>query len=158
MEDLQSVATRLVDERVLWVTCSKLGCLLELGERRSRPHKISNPRLTTEQQQYNGQYSVFIQCPWTLEVAGRMLPERPARTEQECETLLNRWPAGTTVEAATIMPSTLDLALRFARDVSLKLYPGGEDSQDAAYWISAETTYWTVYGDLRVERADADSR
>jgi hypothetical protein len=146
------VASALIGDPVLWnIGDPGSGALLELGARHALERSIANPTLPDEQQNFEGEHSLFIKCGWELAMpevqpcAGRVVPL--SRSVKELDRL-----AGLTITTAAIDESNLKLELTFDDDSVFRVDPTVRPSRlVGGYTIRIERFYWSVSDHGEVE-------
>lgn len=148
------VASALVGHPMLWsISDPKSGALLELGPRTPLARRIPNRHLTDEQQTFEGEQSLFIQCAWELKFPDDSPSPDSALAGPQTLELLDVL-KGHSVTAATIDESSLELLLTFDNDVMLRVNPtAGPSRLVGGYTIRLHEFYWSVSddGEIREE-------
>jgi hypothetical protein len=157
MKSLAEAVSALTGDPVLWVISDpQSGAELELGAKTPRQRRIANPHLTDEQQAFEGQHSLFIECAWRVSLPTASFETvRPVSKGAESLELLDHL-VGLTIVAADIDDPGRVLSLMFSNRVVLRVDPTARPSRlIGGYTIRLEHVYWSVteHGEIEQEYA-----
>lgn len=139
------VAAALVGDPVLWnIRDRQSGALLELGAKRALPRRIPNGNLPEEQQDFQGEHSLFIKCGWELQLPEASPDEGSVVALSRAVEELDRF-AGMTITAAVIDESDMQLELTFDDNSKLRVGPTIRPARlVGGYTIRLDRLYWHV--------------
>lgn len=113
---------------------------LLFGAKIPRAKPLRNPTVPEEARANEGEYALYVECPWRIEIRGVISSSWQESCEPDgpmcrgLDTLV-----GETVEHASVMEPALDLVVKFAGDKVLRLFC---DTTYETYYL----TNWSVFG------------
>jgi hypothetical protein len=132
--------------------------MLDFGREVPRDVPVTNPRLSTRQQRYEGEYRLFIQCAWRIELDGEVVCgsgddiEPGSAMAGGVQKLIDQ-----DVMLAHAQPPAWDLTLRLSNGSELKVFCDRtnveEDEENYSLTSGGTTVVVGPCGKIEVERS-----
>jgi hypothetical protein len=145
----------LKSQRCWSIKGSRGGALaMSFGQMIKRRKPLTNPQLTQQERDYDGELNLFIRCAWRLDDASRVLGiwsdegEVSRKIPRGLDPLVDA-----EVTAVAVMRPAYDLNLLFPHGLTLRLFcdrSGGDDDDDYNYFLSCLSGIYTVCPNGRI--------
>jgi hypothetical protein len=127
---------------------------LEIGEKIRRNKEIENPALETDVRQFEGQYSLSLECAWRLDSTEAVICGASDDNSKDGKMLDGlRLLIGRRISRINLSKPGLDLDIEFSKDLTLKVFcdQTNENDQNDNYMLFTPDQIITVSYGSRLE-------
>jgi hypothetical protein len=133
---------------------------LEFGERIPRRIPVRNPVLTAEERKFEGEYSLFIECAWRVEIGDSVFASSAGFEALEARALMTTLTCliGSVVTGTLISAPVPDAVLVFSESITLRIFCDQIEEGSDNYSLRVGDTIVIVgsHGKLSTEKRKAE--